>query len=65
MANLPQLVEVLTDIFQQRTVAEWLEKLEGAGVPAGPVLDIAQMHADPQTLARKMVVDVPHRAMDR
>jgi crotonobetainyl-CoA:carnitine CoA-transferase CaiB-like acyl-CoA transferase len=60
MANLPQLVEVLTDIFQQRTVAEWLEKLERAGVPAGPVLDIAQMHADPQTLARKMVVDVPH-----
>ena len=60
MANLPELVEVLTAIFQQRSVAEWLEKLERAGVPAGPVLDIAQMHADPQTLARKMVVDVPH-----
>jgi crotonobetainyl-CoA:carnitine CoA-transferase CaiB-like acyl-CoA transferase len=60
MANLPQLVEVLTQIFQQRTVAEWLVKLERAGVPAGPVLDVAQMHADPQTLARKMVVDVAH-----
>jgi crotonobetainyl-CoA:carnitine CoA-transferase CaiB-like acyl-CoA transferase len=60
MANLPKLVEVLTEIFQQRPVAEWLENLERAGVPAGPVLDISQMHADPQTLARKMVVDVPH-----
>ncbi len=60
MANLPQLVAALSEIFQRRTVTEWLAALERAGVPAGPVLDIAQMHADPQTLARKMVVDVPH-----
>jgi crotonobetainyl-CoA:carnitine CoA-transferase CaiB-like acyl-CoA transferase len=60
MANLPALVEVLNAIFAKRPVAEWLKRLDAAGVPAGPILDIAQMQSDPQTLARDMVVDVPH-----
>jgi crotonobetainyl-CoA:carnitine CoA-transferase CaiB-like acyl-CoA transferase len=34
--------------------------LEKAGVPAGPVLDISQMHSDPQTLARDMIVETTH-----
>ena len=41
-------------------MAEWLRRLEEAGVPAGPVLDIAQMHADPQALAREMIVETAH-----
>jgi crotonobetainyl-CoA:carnitine CoA-transferase CaiB-like acyl-CoA transferase len=60
MANLESLVTILTDVFRGRSVSEWLERLEQAGVPAGPVLDIAGMQADPQTLARGMVTDVPH-----
>jgi len=60
MANLPALVAALTPLFKRQTTAHWLERLETAGVPAGPVLDIAQMLADPQTVARQMVVDVPH-----
>jgi crotonobetainyl-CoA:carnitine CoA-transferase CaiB-like acyl-CoA transferase len=60
MGNLPALVEALTPLFQRRTVAEWLRRLEAAGVPAGPVLDIAQMHADPQALAREMIVETTH-----
>jgi crotonobetainyl-CoA:carnitine CoA-transferase CaiB-like acyl-CoA transferase len=34
--------------------------LEEAGVPAGPVLDVRQMQADPQALAREMVVETVH-----
>lgn len=60
MRNLPALVEALTPIFKKRTTKEWLERLETASFPAGPVLDIAQMHADPQVLARGMVQTVPH-----
>ncbi|HUK30908.1 MAG TPA: CoA transferase, partial [Candidatus Acidoferrum sp.] len=60
MRNLPALVAVLTPLFRRRTVAEWLQRLEKSGVPAGPVLDIAQMHADPQTLAREMIVETMH-----
>ena len=60
MRNLPALVEALAPPLRRRTTAEWLERLGAAGVPAGPVLDIAQVHADPQTLAREMLTTVEH-----
>jgi len=60
MANLEVLVAVLTEIFRQRPAAEWLERLERAGVPAGPVLDIVGMQADPQAIARGMITEAPH-----
>jgi crotonobetainyl-CoA:carnitine CoA-transferase CaiB-like acyl-CoA transferase len=60
MRNLPALTETLSPLFQRRTVAEWLRRLEEVGVPAGPVLNIAEMHADPQALAREMIVETSH-----
>jgi crotonobetainyl-CoA:carnitine CoA-transferase CaiB-like acyl-CoA transferase len=60
MRNLSALTAALTPLFQRRSVAEWLRCLEESGVPAGPVLDIAQMHADPQALAREMIVETAH-----
>jgi crotonobetainyl-CoA:carnitine CoA-transferase CaiB-like acyl-CoA transferase len=62
MRNLSALTAALTPLFQRRTVVEWLHRLEERGVPAGPVLDIAQMHADPQALAREMIVETTHPA---
>jgi formyl-CoA transferase/CoA:oxalate CoA-transferase len=38
----------------------WVERLNAAGVPAGPVLDVAEVFADPQVLAREMLVELPH-----
>jgi crotonobetainyl-CoA:carnitine CoA-transferase CaiB-like acyl-CoA transferase len=60
MRNLPALEAALTPLFKRRTSAEWLERLEAAGVPAGPVLDVAQMHSDPQAVAREMIVETSH-----
>ena len=60
MDNLDDLVEILTGIFKGRPAGDWLERLEGAGVPAGPVLDIAGMQADAQALARGMITEAPH-----
>jgi crotonobetainyl-CoA:carnitine CoA-transferase CaiB-like acyl-CoA transferase len=60
MRNLSALTDVLTPLFQRRSVSEWLRRLEGVGVPAGPVLNIAQMHADPQARAREMIVETSH-----
>jgi crotonobetainyl-CoA:carnitine CoA-transferase CaiB-like acyl-CoA transferase len=60
MAHLAELVAALTPLFQTHTTAEWLDRLEVAGVPAGPVLSITEMHRDPQTRARKMVTEVAH-----
>jgi len=60
MAHLDALSETLNKIFRARTTDEWLRALDEAGVPAGPVLSITEMHADPQTRARDMVVATEH-----
>ena len=63
MGNLDVLVGLMNERFRLKTTAEWLEILEAAGVPAGPVMDIKTMHADPQTLARGMVAEVAHKTL--
>ena len=65
MANLPTLVATLTPLLKRQTTAHWLKRFEAAGVPAGPVLDVAQMLTDRQTAAREMVVDVPHSRLGK
>jgi crotonobetainyl-CoA:carnitine CoA-transferase CaiB-like acyl-CoA transferase len=60
ITNREVLAATLAPYFRTRTVAEWLATFEAAGLPAGPVLSIAEMHADPQTIAREMVVEVEH-----
>jgi crotonobetainyl-CoA:carnitine CoA-transferase CaiB-like acyl-CoA transferase len=60
MRNLSALTAALSPLFERRSVGVWLRRLEESGVPAGPVLDIAQMHADPQALAREMIVETTH-----
>jgi crotonobetainyl-CoA:carnitine CoA-transferase CaiB-like acyl-CoA transferase len=60
LVNRAALAAELAKDFKKRTSAEWLEAFEQAKVPAGPVFDVLQMHADPQTIARNMVVEVEH-----
>jgi crotonobetainyl-CoA:carnitine CoA-transferase CaiB-like acyl-CoA transferase len=63
MRHLPELEAALAPYFRERTSADWLARLENAGVPAGPVFDVSEMHRDPQTLAREMVVEVAHTTL--
>ena len=60
MENRADLAAALAPYFKPETTQHWLEALEAAGVPAGPVLSIDEMHADPQTIARDMVPEVDH-----
>ena len=60
MAHLDRLVDTLSPIFKSRPSADWLTSMEAACIPAGRVLDIAQMQSDPQVKARNMVLDVDH-----
>ena len=60
MENLAALSEILNGIFRKRTTAQWQRVLDEGGVPAGPILNVGEMHRDPQTLARDMVVDLEH-----
>ena len=63
MANLEALVGELTARFKTNTAAHWLEVLEKAGVPCGPVNDMLQALNDPQTRAREMVTTVEHATL--
>ncbi len=58
--NLGQLEQILNTHFRKRTTGDWLSAFEDAGVPAGPVLSITEMHEDPQALAREMIVSTHH-----
>ncbi len=60
MENLEELNRELDPLFKALTTDALMDSLEKAGVPAGPVLDIGQMTEDPQTLARRMIMDVQH-----
>jgi crotonobetainyl-CoA:carnitine CoA-transferase CaiB-like acyl-CoA transferase len=60
MANLAQLVATLAPYLKKRGSADWIARLEEAGVPAGPVLSVTDMHADPQAQARQMIVETVH-----
>ena len=45
---------------QQKPVAYWLDELEKAGVPSGPINDFAQVFADPHVRSRGMEIKVDH-----
>ncbi|HEX2199088.1 MAG TPA: CoA transferase [Burkholderiales bacterium] len=60
MRNLQALTELMQARVKTRTVREWIAALEAEGVPCGPIHTIAQMAADPQTVARGMVVALQH-----
>jgi len=65
MAHLKELEAELAERFAKNTAAHWLAALDGKGVPCGPVYDMLQALADPQTAAREMVVEVEHATVGR
>jgi formyl-CoA transferase len=58
--NRTVLVPLLEEIVRARPVAFWIERLEAAGIPCGPINSIAQALADPQIVARGLRIDLPH-----
>ncbi|MSQ07858.1 MAG: CoA transferase [Dehalococcoidia bacterium] len=63
MQNLGVLVPELERTLVTRTRSEWLEALEKAGVPAGPIYDMAEVWADEHVLARGMRAEAPHASL--
>jgi crotonobetainyl-CoA:carnitine CoA-transferase CaiB-like acyl-CoA transferase len=65
MAHLKELETLLSARFRTQPADHWLRALEEVGVPCGPVNDMLQALADPQTIAREMVVEVEHSSLGR
>jgi len=58
--NRAELTRLLQEIFRRRSTREWLELLEAAGVPNGPINNVAQVFEEPQVRARGVRVELDH-----
>jgi crotonobetainyl-CoA:carnitine CoA-transferase CaiB-like acyl-CoA transferase len=55
------LIALLKPVMASRTNADWINALEAVNVPCGPINRIDQVFADPQAVARKLTVSLPHK----
>jgi crotonobetainyl-CoA:carnitine CoA-transferase CaiB-like acyl-CoA transferase len=58
--NRATLVPRLEAIFRTRTVADWLERLRKADIPAAPVNNLDGAFAEPPVAEREMIVEYDH-----
>ena len=62
VAHREELLTILSELFLQQPVAEWVARLTDAGVPVAPVNRIDQVFEDPQVRHLGQVEDVEHPA---
>jgi crotonobetainyl-CoA:carnitine CoA-transferase CaiB-like acyl-CoA transferase len=55
-----ELIPLITEVMRTRTKHEWIEALEAANVPCGPINNMREVFEDPQVQHRKLRVDIPH-----
>jgi crotonobetainyl-CoA:carnitine CoA-transferase CaiB-like acyl-CoA transferase len=60
VSNRDVLIPILTDLFLTRTTASWLDVLERADVPCGPVNRLADVFTDPQVVHNDMALVLEH-----
>ena len=60
MVNIRSLTPIMEETFRTQTTAHWVEILERAGVPCGPIYNIEQVYADPHVRSRDMAVELQH-----
>jgi crotonobetainyl-CoA:carnitine CoA-transferase CaiB-like acyl-CoA transferase len=60
MANRERLKALINRQTGQASVAQWIERLNRAGVPCGRVMTLEDVFADPQVLAQEMVLEADH-----
>jgi crotonobetainyl-CoA:carnitine CoA-transferase CaiB-like acyl-CoA transferase len=60
-----RLAVLIEGVMSREPRATWLAKLEASDIPCGPINDYAQVFADPQVVAREMVLDTEHPVLGR
>jgi CoA:oxalate CoA-transferase len=56
--NRAELDRIINEITAKRTMAAWIDDLNKVGVPCGPIYNLAQAVADPQSRHQEMVLDL-------
>ncbi|CAG2157800.1 Acetyl-CoA:oxalate CoA-transferase [Cupriavidus yeoncheonensis] len=60
--NREVLIPQVAEAMLARTMTEWVEVLEAANVPCGPIYNMQQVFEDPQVRHREMQLSLPHSA---
>jgi len=60
LAHRATLIPLLRQCTVMHTTAAWVARLEAAGVPCGPINNMAQVFADPQLQSRGVITRLPH-----
>jgi crotonobetainyl-CoA:carnitine CoA-transferase CaiB-like acyl-CoA transferase len=58
--NRDEIMPLLEAKMKTKTSPEWLQLFEEAGIPCGPILDIAEVFSGPHARARDMMFTMPH-----
>jgi len=54
------LIPRIAEVMRNRTKRDWIEALEAANVPCGPINNMKEVFEDPQVRHRQLRVDMPH-----
>ncbi len=60
--NREVLIPQVAEAMLARTMTEWVDLLEAANVPCGPIYNMQQVFEDPQVRHREMQLSLPHSA---
>ncbi|OLC55173.1 MAG: formyl-CoA transferase [Acidobacteria bacterium 13_1_40CM_4_69_4] len=60
-----ELIPMLEGVFRSRPAGAWIEALQEAGVPCGPISTVDEIVRDPQVRAREMLVEIDHPSAGR
>jgi crotonobetainyl-CoA:carnitine CoA-transferase CaiB-like acyl-CoA transferase len=55
-----EIMPILEERMRRKTADQWLELFEPAGIPCGPVMDMAEVFSDPNIAARDLRFEMPH-----
>jgi formyl-CoA transferase len=58
--NRTEITRLLAEIIAQRTTRDWVDSLEAAGVPNGPINNLQQVFEEPQAVARGLRMELDH-----
>jgi crotonobetainyl-CoA:carnitine CoA-transferase CaiB-like acyl-CoA transferase len=58
VANRAEMVCLIAECIRRKSAAEWFERLDAAGIPAGPINTISEALSDVQAQHRQMVRNI-------
>lgn len=65
LANIDELEREIENVFVTEVTAYWVDKLDAAKIPGGPVYGYDQIMRDPHIAARNMIVEMDHPKIGR